>query len=373
MSIYDDLEVTRLINAAGTYTMVGGSRMSAETMAAMTEAANSHVEISKLQEAVQKKIAMLTNNESSAICNGADSGLYLCAVSAIGKKYNKKTRYLTTGEIVKSEILGLASQHIPYDYVVKQLGAKQVWAGYPNIPDSMTAEDLASRITPDTAAIFYFISSPFGIDTPGSLSLEETIAVGKKYNLPVIVDAAAQLPPRENLWKFTQMGADVAIFSGGKYLRGPQSSGLIVGKSAFMNIVHETNFPNYGFGRMLKTGREEIVGLYSALEQYMQLDPEVENRRAEDMIRKIIAEFTSSKVYAMERIFPNEAAQPMPYIRVMLKNQYSLSEFAAKMRSGSSAVFVKPEGKYCYLNPMTIFDDEVDVLITKLHEVEADY
>ena len=80
------------------------------------------------------------------------------------------------------------------------------------------------------------------------------------------------------------------------------------------------------------------------------------------MIRKIIAEFTSSRVYAMERVFPNEAAQPMPYIRVMLKNQYSLSEFADKMRSGNSAVFVKPEGKYCYLNPMTIFDDEVESL-----------
>ena len=373
MSIYDDLGLSPLINAAGTYTIVGGSKMSEQTLNAMSEAARNHVEIGKLQQVVQERIASLTNNESSAICNGADAGIYLSAVSAIAKMYDKKTRYLSIEEITKAEILSMSAQHIPYDYVIRQLGAKQVWAGYPNIPDSMSSEDLEACITKNTAAIFYFISSPYGLDTPGALSLEETIVVGNKYNLPVIVDAAAQLPPRENLWKFTQMGATVAIFSGGKYLRGPQSSGLIVGKSDFMDIVHETNFPNYGFGRMLKTGREEIIGLYSAIEQYMEIDPAEEDKRAEDMVQKIISALSKSELFSVERVFPNEAGQPMAFVRVTVNGDLDLSEIAQEMRSGDSPIFIKPEGKFFYINPMTIYDDELPFVIKKFQEFEANY
>ena len=370
MNIYEQLNISPTINAAGTYTIVGGSRMSAETLQAMKEASEQHVIIVKLQEAVQSDIASMTHNEASVVCNGAAAGLYLCALSAIALKHHKKSRYLAANEIKKSEILAMSAQHIPYDYALRQLGVKQTWVGYPNIPDSMSVEDLENGITEDTAALFYYISSPYGIATPGVLSLQEFIQVGQRHNLPIVVDAAAQLPPVSNLWNFTREGATAVTFSGGKDICGPQSSGLIVGQKAFLDIVKESNFPHYGFGRMLKIGREEIVGLYVALKQYLARDHEQRNTFAENCVRTVLEHFSTSALYDMERVFPNEAGQPMAFVAVRLKKNIPLERVADEMFTDNPSVFIKPEGDRFFINPMTLQESEIDSVITKLKIVE---
>ena len=370
MTIYEELGVVPVIDAAGTYTVVGGSRMSEETIRCIGEAASQHVEIPELQTAVQNKIAEMTRNESSVICNGAASGLYLCAVSAIAKKLGKKAKYLSNEEIADCEVLSMNAHHIPYDYAVKQLGVGLRSVGYPNIEGSMDKDDLESGINKHTAAIYYFISSPYGIKTPGALPLEDVIEIGEQYKLPVIVDAAAQLPPVENLWKLTGMGASAVIFSGGKSLRGPQSSGLIVGKKEFLKIVQETNFPNYGFGRMLKTGREEIVGLYSAIKQYLAMDHEEMDRFAERCVSAVLNAFGESELFHVERLFPNEAAQPMAFVKITAKDSLDLEDVVRRMKDGQPSVFIKPEGECFFINPMTLKDGEVLPVIEKLKQVE---
>lgn len=370
MGVYERLKVRTVINAAGTYTIVGGSRMRAETLRAMQEASAQHVIISELQEAVQTDIARLTRNEAAAVCCGAAAGLYLCALSALSILYGKKAKYLTTDEIKSGEILSMCAQHIPYDYALRQLGVTQKWVGYPNIPDSMSTEDLESGINEHTAALFYYISSPYGISTPGALPLEEFIAIGQKYKLPVIVDAAAQLPPVENLWEFTRQGATAVTFSGGKDLRGPQSSGLIVGKESFLKVVQETNFPHYGFGRMLKVGREEIVGLYIALTQYLALDHAQRDTFAENCVQKCVANFAKSALFKMKRAFPNEAAQPMAFVEVRMKKPISLVRIEKEMLDGEPSVFIKPEGNVFFINPMTLEEHELEIVIAKLKSIE---
>ncbi|MEM9423894.1 MAG: aminotransferase class V-fold PLP-dependent enzyme [Spirochaetota bacterium] len=345
------------------------------------------MEIPELQTVVQQRIAAMTQNEAAAVCNGAASGLYLCAVSAVALKLNKPSKYLSLEELAAHEILSFSAQHIPYDFAVKQSGIRQTWVGYPNIEGSMVAADLEAAIRANTAAIYYYISSPYGLYTPGVLPLEEVLAIARKHDIPVIVDAAAQLPPRENLWKFTAMGAAAAIFSGGKYLKGPQSSGLIVGKKSFLEMVQETNFPNYGYGRMLKTGREEIIGLYSAIQQYLDSDCERERENAEETVREVLAALQNSSLYQVERVFPNEAAQPLPYVRVGLNRrvpagvdlesvidlirQADLGDPADSRDSREPAVFVKPEGPYFYINPMTLPREQVSLVIEKLISVET--
>lgn len=370
MKVYEDLGVTPVINAAGTYTIVGGSRMSAQTLEAMKEASQHHVVISELQSAVQKRIARITHNEASVVCNGAAAGLYLCALSAIAIKYEKKAKYLTRDEIAQSEIIALAAHHIPYDYVLRQLGMVQTWVGYPNIHGSTCIEDVENSISTQTAALFYYISSPYGLATPGAVPLDEFIQLGMRYKLPVIVDAAAQLPPKSNVWKFTKQGATAVIFSGGKDMRGPQSSGLIVGTKAFLAIAQETNFPHYGFGRMLKIGREEIVGLYAALQQYLAQDEDERMAFAERCVSLFLETFAQSTLYDMDRVFPNEAGQPMPYVAVRMKKSILLETIASAMLEGTPSVFIKPEGDRFFINPMTLQENEINAVITKLQSIE---
>ena len=370
MNIYDELGLVPMINAAGTYTVVGGSRMSEETLQDLADAAGAHVEIPELQEAVQKKIADMTGNETSVVCNGAASGLYLCAISAVALKTGKKSRFLEVDDLAAHEIISFHAQHIPYDFAVKQSGVRDVRVGYPNIEGSTNIEDLEAAIRPNTVAVFYYISSPYGLQTPGALPLEDVISVANDFSLPVIVDAAAQLPPVENLWNFTSIGAAAAIFSGGKYLKGPQSSGLIVGKKSFLETVQDTNFPNYGYGRMLKTGREEIIALYSAIKQYLNSEHVSQQERAEDIVREIVSALTDSKIYQAERVYPNEAAQPMAYVRFAMKKVIDPQKVINLMRMGRPSVFLKQEGSFFYVNPMTLSEDEVALVLEKLIQVE---
>ncbi len=373
MTIYEELGITPCINAAGTYTVIGGSRMSEKTLKHICEAAQQHVSIEELLEIVQNKIAHMTHNQAAVVCNGAASGLYLTALACVSLKLRKATKYISISELQQYEILAMNAHHIPYDFAVTQTGIQQRWVGCSSIAGSMSKEDLEQAIHERTVALFYYVSSPDGLDAAGALSLEETIAVGKKHNVPVIVDAAAQLPPVENLWNFTAMGATAALFSGGKDLCGPQSSGLIVGQKTLLTIIQQTNFPHYGYGRMLKVGREEIVGLYSAVKQYLEKDHTHRNTWVETMVSDILNAFTDSEVYTMERAFPNEAQQPLAYVRIALKNNRSIHVLEQDLRKEAISIFVKSEKNVLYINPMTLQENEISLVIKKLKIIEDNY
>ncbi len=269
--IYDHLGVARLVNAAGGFTAYGGSRMRESTLKRMNEAARSYTDIRALQAAVHGRLAKLTRNEAAFVSNGADTGLYLCAAAAVERRAGRPIRYLSPEEIGAYEVIVFTAHHNPYDFVLQQLGVRTKTLGYANFIEPITREALTHNITDRTAAIFFF-QAEHGWTTQGGLPFEDTVAVARMHGLPLVIDCAAQLPPKENLWRFTQAGATAALFSGGKDLRGPQSSGLLVGERWFLEIVTRIGFPNYGHGRMMKTGREEIVGLYWAVKEYLEAD-----------------------------------------------------------------------------------------------------
>ena len=203
------------------------------------------------------------------------------------------------------------------------------------------------------------------------MDLKSTITIADEFSIPVVVDAAAQVPPVENLWNFTQLGATAALFSGGKDLRGPQSSGLIVGKKEFVDTVIETNFPNYGIGRMLKTGREEIIGLLSAVEQYVTMDHKKRNQWVEEQIQKLIQFSETSDLYQIIRSFPNEAGQPMPRAEIFLTNSnHTLEEISGSLKKGSPSIFTMVDQGRLFINPMTLFEGEAELIIEQLKEIE---
>ena len=370
--VYKKLKITPLINAAGTYTMVGGSRMSEQTLRDMSEAARSHVDIKELQTVVNKRLAKLTKNEAACVSNGAASGLYLSAATCVSIKSKKPFNSLSMSEIGEYEIIMFSAHRNPYDWSIRQLGVKLKEVGYPNTMHITTPQELNSVINQKTAGIFFMFSNPGGWIAEGGLDLEATLKVAKTNNIPVIVDAAAQVPPVENLWALTKMGASAALFSGGKDLRGPQSSGLIVGKKEFLSSLTDINFFNYGIGRMLKTGREEIIGLLSAVEQYVLMDHSQRNKWVEEQITNLINFSKSSSLYNIARSFPNEAGQPMARAEIFLKSLViDLTQLSTLLRKGTPSIFTFVDKGRLFVNPMTLCDGETEIIIDKLKAIES--
>lgn len=168
------------------------------------------------------------------------------------KKAGKSFNALSRTEIGAFEIIMFAAHRNPYDWSIRKIGVTLIEVGYPNTMHMATSDDLKAAITEKTAGIFFMLSNRGGWIAEGGLGFESTLAVAKEKGIPVIVDASAQVPPVENLWEITQKGATAVLYSGGKDLRCPQSSGLIVEKKDFLTAFTKINFLNYGIGRMLK-------------------------------------------------------------------------------------------------------------------------
>ena len=380
LDIYAELGVRKVVNAAGTYTMVGGARMSERTLDAMKEAARSHVVIKELQAKVHERLALLTKNEAAFVTNGAACGLHIAGAAAVARYYGRPHASLSSEQIAKCEIIIHRAHRNPYDWAVKLLGTKLVEIGFPNMILPTTSEDLELAVTEDTVAIYYFFMQPGGWMPQGALSFEKTLEVAKRHGIPVIVDAAAQLPPVDNLWRITEQGASVCLFSGGKDLCGPQASGLAVGKKDFMEWMEKTAFPTYGVGRMFKVGREEIVGLLSAVEEYVSMDHDARNAWCEEQIVKMRNAFGGSGIIEVERVFPNEAGQPIPQMIVRFKPPESkkLSEDVSafvlrRLRDGNPSIFtMAADGSGVFVNPVTLREGETELIAARIGEIEEE-
>lgn len=368
--IYDKLQVKKIINAAGTYTVLGGSRMSRQTLEDMQSASGSFVQIRELQKKINLEIARMTHNEAAYVTNGAACGLYLATCAAIQKHYgNRRHFYLTKEQIQRCNVITFKAHRNPYDFTISQAGAIYKEIGYPNFILPATDEDFEESIDENTVAVYYVSA----VWTPeGALPLENVLRIAHNHDIPVIVDAAAQLPPLENLWKFTGMGADAVLFSGGKDICGPQSSGLMVGSKEFIDIVASLGFPTYGAGRMLKVGREEMVGLYSALKQYVEMDHEKRATWCENEVQKLMDGLKDSSIFSACRSFPNEAGQPIARALVTIQSEGLSSETVKKMLlEGEPSIYVMTEGtKAFYVNPMTLYLGEMEKILARLREFD---
>ncbi len=365
MGIYEELGLKKLINCAGTYTIVGGSKMSSESLDSMVQAAQSHVEIREMQKAVHKKIAEFTNNEDAVVTAGAIVGIYLTMAACISKKYGKPIKYIDKKTITESEIIMFRAHRNAYDRGIELLGASLVELGYPNNINMVTKEDLENAITDKTVGLLYLPSTDGGWVPPGALEINKTIAVCNKKNIPIIVDAAAQLPPKSNLWNFTKnMGANAVLFSGGKGLKGPQTTGLVLGESSLLYWVNENNFPNYEIGRMHKVGREELAGVYTAVKQYIEQDEESVNENAEAIVKQYENAFNENDPFHFERAFPNEAGQPMARAKLIITDDSITAEMIHEtLLNNEQAIFTMIENGYIYINPMTINNDEANYVL----------
>ena len=367
MSIYSELGIAPVINAAGTYTVWGGSSMSDQTLSDMREASREFVSIRDLQRAVHEKLAQLTHNEGAYVSNGAATGLYLSVAACVQRKLKKPFYYVTKEEVNQCNVACFRSHRNPYDMVIKHLGLVYQEIGFPNIILPATEQDIERAIDENTVA-FYFANSTW--TAPGDASLETVVRICQKHDIPVIVDAAAQLPPKENLWAFSRRGASLTLFSGGKDLCGPQSSGLIVGCRELTEIITSIGFPNYGIGRMMKVGREELIGLYSAVKQYMESDEDQRRADCERQVALVLDKLASYPGLTAQYSFPNEAGQPIPRVCItMCEDRKGVTDLYEKLLNGSPRILTGLEDNRLYINPMTLKPGEMEIVLKRLTEI----
>lgn len=368
MSIYKRLGIRTVINANATLTRLGGSIMPTEVVEAMAEASKHFVDIIELQRRVGEEIAKLTQNEAAYVSNGAAAALTLSTAACItGLDSVKREKLPHLDNSMKNEVIVHRHGRVGYDFAVRQVGVTLVEIGNEN---GTTPEEFENAISDKTAAIFYFAN-------PGRehlwVSYEKGIEIAKKHNVPLIVDAAAQLPPAENLWRFTQMGADLAMFSGGKGLCGPQSSGLVVGKKTLIDAIAFNGPPNPFIGRGMKVGKEEMVGLLAAIEWYLNQDHEKVMQSYEDQVtyyRDIFRDIRGISVY---RSFPSEAGQPMPRTEIRFDSEQlgiTRDEILQQLHSGAPAIDIASAGANGILvNGQTLLPGEVEIIANKIKEI----
>jgi L-seryl-tRNA(Ser) seleniumtransferase len=279
-SVYEKLGLRTYINAYGTITTLGGTLMLPEVKRAMEEASQHFVQIHELQATVGKRLAELTGAEAAFVTAGASASLCLatCAVTA-GSDPERIDRlpHLGGADAMKSEIVIQKLHRNSYDHAFRMVGVTLV--------DVETASEARAAIGPKTAALAMVLSHN---SLGHKISLEEMIAIAHQANLPLILDAAAELPPAENLRKFVAMGADLVAFSGGKNLRGPQCSGLLLGRKDLVEAAYANSAPHNRFARIAKVGKEEIVGLLTAVELYLNgRDLEAERKEHHAMLERV--------------------------------------------------------------------------------------
>jgi uncharacterized pyridoxal phosphate-dependent enzyme len=340
--------------------------MPPEVVEAMRQASESFVDLYELQAAVGRRIAELTRNEAAFVSGGAAAGLFLSAVVCIA-------RDAPDGVVRPHELDGLPREflihrvhRIPYDPAIELAGGRLVEIGS---AAGTEESDLERAIGPATAGILY-IAGAHRAD--GALPLDTVLRLARARDVPVIVDAAAQLPPVENLWELTAAGADLVLFSGGKALSGPASTGLVLGRARYVDRFAANATPRQRIGRPMKVGKEDLIGILAAVEWYLAQDHVATAGRYEAMVDHVVAwAHTRQDVSAMRETL-GEAGQPTARARITLAPELAprRDEILARLRNEPPRIELLPAGDDgLYLAPETLLPGEEAVVTRRLGDV----
>ncbi|GAB3556304.1 selenocysteine synthase [Spirosoma fluminis] len=266
-NVVKELGIRTFINAAGTYTAMTGSLMEDDVVDTILASSKEFMMLDDVQTKVGEKIAALTHAESAVVSAGCFSAMTLGLAGVLTGMDQKKVEQLPhlEGTGMKSEVIAQKAHDIGYSHALTNTGCK--------IIPVETIEDVEKAIS-DRTALLWFLNIQ---SDKGKITHQQWVALGKKHNIPTMIDIAADVPPVENLWKFNDMGFDLVCVSGGKAMRGPQSAGLLMGKKKYIAAARLSMPPRGStIGRGMKVNKEEILGMYVALEKFVNLDHQKE-------------------------------------------------------------------------------------------------
>ena len=365
--VYRRIGVRPIINAAGVVTRLGGSRIRPQALEVMAQAAGSLVNMAELNARAGEMVARVTGAEAGFVCNGAASGLLLQAAAVIAGKDPAKMHRLPNTDGMKNEVIIQTMHRFPYDQAYRAAGAKLVTIG---TAYRCQEWELEAAISERTAAVAYLFS-PFLTRT--ALPLPRVAEIAHAHGVPVIVDGATMVPPKDNLTRYIRMGADMVTISGGKGIRAPQGSGLLFGRGDLIEAAAANASPNQFLGRGMKVSKEEIIGFVTALELFVQEDEEAEMERFRRVAQSVVdalIEIPGLRVTAEHDRYDFLIPNALIRFEESWKGP-SRRELMQALEEGDPPIFLQghflPEDRVA-VDPFNVDEDELEVLIRRLRE-----
>lgn len=356
---YEDLGAKPVINGIGTVTVLGGSVMPPEVVAAMVEASKHFVHVPGLQRKAGQKIAEMIGVPAAMISCGAASAITCGTAACLHRGDRAKAQALPDASGMPNVIISQKAHRCGYEAQMWLTGARTVWVE--------TRAELEKAINDETAMMFFLNKA----DPKGKIQRAEWIEVAKKHGVPILNDAAADVPPKQRLKAYVDEGFDLVVFSGGKGLIGPQASGLLLGQTELIEAAQMSISPNGGIGRGMKVGKEEIMGLVAAVERYLRIDHDAEraelDRRADHVISTI-----KGVDGVQTAIDIPEIANRVPHVVVKWdedKSGKTAKQVVDEMQNGDPAIRISGGNGSVRISMWMLQPGEAEILAKRLHEV----
>ena len=359
--VYARLGVKPLINGMGTVTVVGGSLMPPEVVRAMEEASRHFVYVPDLQKKAGARIAELLGVPAAMVTAGAASAIAVATAAAMTKGDPQKIAQLPDTTGLPFEVIQQKSHRCGYEPQIRLNGARIVTVE--------TRAELDAAIGERTAMMFFLNKA----EPDGRIKRDEWIAVARERGIVSFNDAAADVPPREHLSLYVREGFDLVAFSGGKGLRGPQCSGLLLGRQDLIDGARTLISPHAGIGRAMKVGKEEIVGLLAAVERYLKVDLEAERRELEARVAHLKEVVGAVKGVTVETKVPEIANHVPHFVATWDEGARKLTakQVVEKLQAGDPPIHVLLTEGRLMVSVWTMRGDEHRVVARRLRDILA--
>ena len=397
LSVFERLGVPVIINAKGTATRLSGGVMAPEVADAMREATQACVDMCALQAAASRVIARHTGAEAGYVTSGAAAGLLLGTAACVTGLDPGLINRLPDTDGLRNRVVVVRSQRNFYDHAVRAAGVELVEVGLADRYSGAGVRDaesweIADAIDDRTACVFYVFQ-------PQSRpSLDSVVGVAKAAGVPLLVDAAAQLPPLENLRRIIGAGADLVAFSGGKALLGPQASGILCGRrdliaaAALHNLDHDIEFeqwnpppdfidkrelrglPQHGIGRSCKVGKEQVVGLLAALEAFDGPAIRARHERAASILDALERSLPISLPSRVRVYTHGVNGEPRLSLELTAEAPLSARQLVRELQNGDPCIHVDPsevDHERIVIVPTALALEQASVIATRLHTILA--
>lgn len=375
MGLVEELELRPVINASGNLTVLGGTTISDDVLEAMREASKIYVDMNELHVKAGQYIARLIGVEDAYITSGAGAGIVLAVAACIIRNRPDRLGSFPHVEDLKHEVIVQKMHRNFYDYIIEIPGAKIKEIG---TDEGTTENDLIKAINDKTCAVMHFVFDP----QDGVLPLNKVVNIAHSFGVPVIVDAAAEVPPRENLKKFYEAGADLILFSGGKDIGAPNDTGIILGKKEFVELCRRLGPHSYDkvdgrtriyIGRPMKTSKEDIFGVVAAIKKYLSIDEKERLKKWEDKVNYIISELTSAGIKNVAKMYPSGFGHPrpvcIPRVEILPPGNESAENLLKRLRQWDPPIYAYTFGEKLYISPQCLRDGEEKIVSEALKKI----
>jgi uncharacterized pyridoxal phosphate-dependent enzyme len=364
-NLFKELGIRPLINARGTMTFLSGSLMEPEVMAAINATARDFANMHELTDKVGERIAEMLQCEAAMVTSGAACALTIGTAAAITGMDMDKIKQIPNLPGPKPEVIIQKKHRYVFDQAVRTAGVKLI--------EVENAVEMEAAFNERTVMTLFFNGAVDWYGIEDSITHEEFVAISKKHSIPSFIDAAADVPPVENLFKYQKIGFDLVTFSGGKMIRGPQSAGLLFGRKDLIEAAKLNFSPHESpIGRSMKVNKEEVFGMYAALKLYLEKDHEKEWKEWEGRVADITKTVETVPGVKGEMHMPKGRANVFPGLLVkwdQKKVKIKPKEVVEALRAGEPRIETSAGDEELRITVVTLLPEQVPVVARRIKEV----